>query len=121
MPCYYPQNAYKTPSGDVTFVRKNAITNIKLPCGQCLGCRLRHSTTWATRIMNEIQITKNNQSTFLTLTYNDKNLPDDHSLNKEHFKDFLKRFRRCIHPTKIRYYMCGELLSILVVDLLFAC
>jgi len=58
--------------------------------------------------MHEIQTTKDNTACFITLTYNDKNLPDDYSLNKQHFKDFLKRFRKAIEPAKIRYFMCGE-------------
>lgn len=58
--------------------------------------------------MHEIQITPNQKASFITLTYNEKNLPQDHSLNKEHFKDFFKRFRKAINPTRIRMYMCGE-------------
>jgi hypothetical protein len=58
--------------------------------------------------MHEVQTTENQTACFITLTYDDRNLPNDHSLNKKHFQNFLKRFRKAIHPQKIRYFMCGE-------------
>ena len=47
---------------------------------------------------------------FITLTYNNENLPIDGSLNKEHFQLFIKRYRKWLSKTgqKIRYYHCGE-------------
>lgn len=47
------------------------------------------------------------ENSFLTLTYTDNNLPDDHSLNHEHFQKFMKRLRKRTGK-KIAYYMCGE-------------
>lgn len=46
-------------------------------------------------------------SQFLTLTYNEENLPNDHSLHKIHFQKFIRKLRRRL-PHKVRYYMCGE-------------
>ena len=119
MPCYTPLKAFEVigkqhqkANGKKTILfekpRDKVTKDINVPCGQCIGCRLKHSITWASRIMHEIQTTPDEKACFITLTYNDRNLPDDYSLNKEHFKDFLKRFRKAIHPQKIRYYMCGE-------------
>lgn len=45
---------------------------------------------------------------FITLTYDEHNLPDDSSLNKRHFQLFMKRLRKKFPHTKIRYYHCGE-------------
>lgn len=45
---------------------------------------------------------------FITLTYDDKHLPLDGSLNKAHFQKFMKRLRDRIFPKKIRFYHCGE-------------
>lgn len=50
----------------------------------------------------------NEHNCFITLTYNDENLPDTGSLDKRHLQLFFKRLRRRIEPTKIRYYACGE-------------
>jgi len=47
------------------------------------------------------------QNCFITLTYNDENLPWDGSLNKEHFQKFMKRLRERV-KNKIRYFHCGE-------------
>lgn len=45
---------------------------------------------------------------FLTLTYDDKELPADGSLDKDAVPSFLKRFRRRIGEQRIRYFQCGE-------------
>jgi hypothetical protein len=43
---------------------------------------------------------------FVTLTYNDENLPHDLSLDPKHFQRFIRKLRkRC---GKVRYYHCGE-------------
>lgn len=45
---------------------------------------------------------------FITLTYDDENIPPGPSLVKSHFTKFIKRFRFEIKPITIRYYHCGE-------------
>lgn len=45
---------------------------------------------------------------FITLTYDDEHLPKNGTLNKKHFQDFMKRYRKAIAPKKIRFYHCGE-------------
>jgi hypothetical protein len=55
--------------------------------------------------MHEAQM--HEQNCFITLTYNEENLKS-RSLVKTDFQKFLKRFRKSIAPTKIRYYMAGE-------------
>lgn len=80
--------------------------DILLPCGQCIGCKLLRSMSWAARCQHEISLNQDN--CFITLTYNDKNLPDDNSLCKKHFQTFMKKFRTEISPLKIRYFMAGE-------------
>lgn len=46
-------------------------------------------------------------NSFITLTYNEKNIPDDGSLDVRHFQLFMKRLRKKI-GCPIRYYHCGE-------------
>lgn len=46
-------------------------------------------------------------NSFLTLTYNDENLPENGSLNHEHFQKFIRSLR-ITTGKKIRFYMCGE-------------
>lgn len=75
-------------------------------CGQCLPCRINKRRMWTHRIMLESYLHDHNS--FTTLTYNTKLLPEDGSLNPDHVRDWLKRFREKIKPKKIRYYLCGE-------------
>lgn len=115
MACYHPlvaikQNLAGTGKCRISFIKPGSPipTNqepIRIPCGQCIGCRLNKSMEWASRIMHETRF--HEVSSFITLTYDDENLPADYSLNKKHFQDFMKRLR---HETdeKISYYHCGE-------------
>lgn len=43
---------------------------------------------------------------FITLTYDDEHLPEDYSVDVEHWKLFRKRLRERIGP--FRFYLCGE-------------
>lgn len=113
MPCYYPLTAWrskiKNPSGKygIVFVKENANIDEELliPCGQCIGCRLEHSRQWAMRCVHESSLYDDN--CFLTLTYNDENLPPNETLIHDDFQLFMKRLRKKF-GNGIRYYMCGE-------------
>lgn len=61
---------------------------------------------WATRCLHEASLYKEN--CFLTLTYDEENLPWDQSVNKKHFQDFMKRLRSANNDKRIRYFHCGE-------------
>lgn len=112
MPCYHPLKGWRSktvnPSGkrSIVFNVKKAYHDlpIEVPCGQCIGCRLERSRQWAIRCMHEASLHERNM--FITLTYNDQNLPENGSLVKEHFQKFIKRFRK--RYGQIRYFHCGE-------------
>jgi hypothetical protein len=136
MPCYRPLKGYRSivrnPSGkrSIVFNKKEGFADlpIDVPCGQCTGCRLDHSRVWAARCMHEAKMHKHN--CFLTLTYNDKNLPKIDgipTLDKTDLQKFLKRLRshieynwrkktgyegsikhKCLNYPHIKYYACGE-------------
>jgi len=107
MPCHYPLTAYRTPDGGrLSFKEpRNYTERLSVPCGQCRSCRLTRSGQWAIRCVHEASLHKENA--FITLTYNDDNVPLHGSLQKKHFQDFMKRFRKKT-GAKIRYYYCGE-------------
>lgn len=88
---------YKNKSGE--------LETIELPCGYCIACRIRRTAEWTKRILDESDGGKN--SSFLTLTYNDENLPPFGSLVKSDFQKFIKRFRFNVKQD-IKYYGCGE-------------
>lgn len=79
---------------------------IPLGCGQCMHCRLNRRRLWTHRIM--LESLKHSSSSFVTLTYNDDNLPDGGTLVPDDPKKWLKRFRRAIEPLQVRYYLVGE-------------
>jgi len=109
MPCYHPISAFQCADGSIVFHERrwfNTVKNLSLPCGQCIGCRLERSRQWAMRCVHEAQMHEEN--CFITLTYNNENLPHDNSLHHDHFQRFIKRLRKGVSPKLIRYYMAGE-------------
>lgn len=56
--------------------------------------------------MHEASIHEHNS--FLTLTYNDSNLPPDGNLAPDDVTKFFKRLRKLLNGKKILYYYCGE-------------
>lgn len=114
MPCYRPLKGYRSKTVNasgkrsIVFSAKEGYYDkpIDLPCGQCVGCRLERSRQWAIRCVHEAQLYE--QNCFITLTYNDENLPPDGSLNVEHFQKFMKRLRFENSDRTIRFFHCGE-------------
>lgn len=90
---------------------EDRIEHLVIPCGQCIGCRLSKARDWTGRICCESQLYQN--SSFITLTYNDTFLPRLKSNNlptlvKKDFQYFMMRLRKQIYPKKVRYYAAGE-------------
>lgn len=110
MPCYTPLHGYRAKSNpkQIVFKVQEAYTDLRVsvPCGQCLGCRIEKSRQWAIRIMHETQ--NHEISSFVTLTYNDENLPVGETLVKKDVQKFFKRLRKYLEPQKIKYYVAGE-------------
>lgn len=79
---------------------------VKVPCGQCVGCRLERSRQWAIRCHHEASLHRDNS--FITLTYAEEHLPAGRSLDKEAFQKFMKRLRKRFEGRRIRYFHCGE-------------
>lgn len=107
MSCYRPLKGFRTPDGVVfnELRRYDILGSIEVPCGQCVGCRLRRARDWAVRCVHESQCHDSN--CFVTLTYAEENVPEGASLNHRDFQLFMKRMRSAEkHP--IRFFMCGE-------------
>lgn len=115
MPCYHPIPARQDDNG-VTLWPPVGTAELELPCGNCLGCRTNHARAWAARAAHEAAFWKHN--CFLTLTYNQENLPNDGALRPVDLQKFLKRLRRAVDrrdhrlvlesPRRVRYLACGE-------------
>lgn len=113
MTCYRPLTAYKLLKRNengkhiITFNRRDGVIleTLTLPCRQCIGCRLERSRQWAIRCAHEAQLHEHN--CFITLTYNDENLPENMSLDVREFQLFMKRLRKKF-GSNIRFFHCGE-------------
>lgn len=82
---------------------------IDVPCGKCAACLTNRREEWTTRLL--IEAKNHLDAIFLTLTYNDDNIPYGSlypTLIKSDFQSFLKRFRKRLGKRKIRYYAVGE-------------
>ncbi|AXH77387.1 MAG: replication initiator protein [Microviridae sp.] len=75
-------------------------------CAQCLPCRINRRRLWATRMY--LESCTHAASSFITLTYSDENIPSDRSLVPGHTALWLKRLRKAVYPTKLRYFLVGE-------------
>ena len=81
-----------------------------VPCGKCVGCRLDYSREWANRMI--IELNDNDKAIFVTLTYNNNNLPlsefGSPTLSVRDVQLFFKRLRKHFTGVRIRYYIAGE-------------
>ena len=89
-----------------------------VPCGQCIGCRLKRSRDWAIRCVHEASLYKHN--CFITLTFDDLHLPANRSISKRDLQLFMKRLRKRFKGFEsvmddngniyypIRFFGCGE-------------
>lgn len=113
MACFRPLHGWRakdrSESGGraIVFSVSKALTDrpVSVPCGQCIGCRLERSRQWAVRCMHEAQM--HDCNSFITLTFDDDNLPDDHSVDVRDVQLFMKRLRKR-RPNKIKSFYCGE-------------
>jgi len=79
---------------------------ILVPCGKCVACLINKRTDWSFRLEQEHKASKS--AHFVTLTYDQKHLRTDESLNKRDLQLYLKRLRKRDESRRIRYYAVGE-------------
>lgn len=79
---------------------------LRLPCGRCIGCDVRKARDWAVRCC--LEAAQHEETSFVTLTYDDDHLPADGKLDKGHLSGWLKRLRARLHPRRVRFFACGE-------------
>lgn len=103
-----------------------------IPCGQCIGCRIRQREDWTTRIELEARDYPREEVWFITLTYDDEHVPgmientgeimrkvqyvwkpgekrpeSVQTLLYPDIQKFLKRLRKA-YKGKLRYFVAGE-------------
>lgn len=121
----FPKPGYKDPPQE--HLDNTGIKKLKIPCGNCLGCRLEYSRQWAIRCFFEAKQWSHNY--FVTLTYDPEFVPfvphyvvdtDTGEVNDsmvmtlvpDHLQSFIKRLRRNFEyeygHVGLRFFACGE-------------
>lgn len=104
----------KTPIYCVDMRTGLASEIISIPCGHCLSCRDDQARSWATRATCESLLYDDRKNWFLTLTYDDANLPRSNfpTLCRDDITAFNKRLRAHFADVYgeqgIRFFGCGE-------------
>jgi len=111
VPCENPIRAYQPAvGGPLQFSppnpnrRATTYQALDVPCGTCILCRNETARQWAVRIAHEAKQWESNA--FITLTYNDENLPGWSGLQYQDLTKFWKRLRK--EKGSLRYYAVGE-------------
>lgn len=102
------------------YLESNGGQIVPVPCGKCEGCRLDRSRAWADRMLLEYEYPPDGlpkrTALFLTLTYDDDHLNTIKCTDGQYrgnlvVRDvqlFIKRLRKFVSPTKLRFFLCGE-------------
>lgn len=127
MPCYSPMVPYVGPlkkngKMSLVFAKRESWRGetLKIPCGNCIGCRMEFARQWAVRCFHEASLYERNA--FITLTYDYEHLPLYETLSLRDFQLFMKRLRKSLggysvrsdnkkkwlEGEKIKYFHCGE-------------
>ena len=111
MTCYHSKPAWKSglPNENekhpIRFNFRDKTPDYFIDCGKCEGCRTKQRRDWAIRMYHEAKYHEHNS--FVTLTYNDENMPQDGKISKPDIQKFLKRLRKEL-DNQVRYYIVGE-------------
>lgn len=117
MPCYFPLQGWRSKAGrnkvsgrwPIVFDKSQGYVDlpVEVPCGKCVGCKIEKIRQWAIRCVFEASMHEDN--CFITLTYNNENLPEKGTLVKKDIQTFIKKIRKKYkYKKKIKYFLCGE-------------
>lgn len=75
-------------------------------CGQCHACRVNYTSKWTLRLLYELSCW--DCASFVTLTYNDVNLPLDRGLHLSDVTKFRDSLEYYSGKRPYKFYHCGE-------------
>lgn len=99
--CLFPVRAEKQEFGRPKLDPEG---QLQLPCGKCVECQSKRAVEWAQRARHEIAT--HDENCFLTLTYDNDNLPS-YLIVKTEFQKFMKKLRKKT-KNKLRYMVSHE-------------
>lgn len=89
--------------------RVNEDQFLLVPCGRCVVCKYKLCREWSNRIQLEMEYYGGaERCAFVTLTYDENNLPKDKSVHKQEVQLYLKRLRERLGSREIKYYAIGD-------------
>lgn len=112
MACFHPILAKRGAFGGVAIVRRMDDSfydrgdpdALWLPCGSCIGCRKARAREWALRCT--LELSEHATACWATLTYDNGHVPP--TLDKRHLSGWLKRLRKRMGATRVRFFASGE-------------
>lgn len=82
----------------------------RVPCGKCLPCQKKRRSEWSLRLEHEYLFS--DSAFFITLTYNDFNIPRTkegyQTLHKKHLQNYIKRLRNDHVKYVSEYFKCSK-------------
>lgn len=90
-----------------TTVPKLGMTT-EVGCGKCILCRIKRYSEWLIRLEYESKYYNFKNKCFLTITYNDENIPASGDLCRRDVQLFLKRLRKNLKLKDFKYFLSGE-------------
>lgn len=100
------------------FVKRVQLSNgrfvtVRCGCGKCINCLRNYERQWTMRLREEMAASQS--SFFMTLTYNDENVPfgdNEYLLCKSDYQKFIKRVRKRLFKINseihLKYIVVGE-------------
>lgn len=92
----------RNPAVKSRLLSKREFSSVVVPCGHCPECLARSKNDWAFRVAYDVS--KSYGAYFVTLTYQDKYLPEN-GVSKSDAKFFLKKLSASCDCS---YYLCAE-------------
>lgn len=108
--CDKPLTAYRDQHGAVVFDEYKAVSgSFSLPCGRCMGCRIRKRQDWTLRGLLEAQMQRRAgfETYFFTLTQDEDHAEQWSDLSLRHVQLFVKRLRKHF-GAGVRFQSLGE-------------
>lgn len=108
--CDSPLTAYRDEFGAVVFNEdKAAGASFPIPCGRCMGCRIRRRQDWTLRGLLEAQMQRRDgfETFFFTLTQDEDHAEQWSDLSLRDVQLFVKRLRFRFGPG-VRFQSLGE-------------
>lgn len=107
MACYSPKTAWLAADGRLMLsASPGVVREFQIPCGQCIGCRIKRKQQWTVRLVAERKL--HQDASFLTMTYDDRHLPAHGALEYRHVQLMLKRLRKKHPELKLRHFTSCE-------------